>query len=277
MRVMSSFAASVFLGATLACSDRAVPSLAPEPPDAPNAIIGGEPTGSSFGNVGAVLYDFDGDGITGSDWYCTGSLISPTVFLTAAHCLQFLPAGSQVYVSFDPDMGAKRVRFIAGSRYEYDPLYGMNQSDPHDIGVVILPAGKTDGIQPLQLPPAGYLDRLNEKNGLKNQLFLNVGYGGDATQTGKPSFSYDGVRKVSKSPFQALEKFWLVLSMQTHATGEGGDCYGDSGGPKFLDGNTRMVVATVVTGDAVCRATSKDYRLDTSSARDFLGQFVALP
>jgi len=26
-----------------------------------------------------------------------------------------------------------------------------------------------------------------------------------------------------------------------------------------------------------CRATSWDYRLDTQSARDFLGQFVALP
>jgi hypothetical protein len=38
-----------------------------------------------------------------------------------------------------------------------------------------------------------------------------------------------------------------------------------------------MVVATVTTGDYNCRATSWDYRLDTESARAFIGQFVALP
>src|SRR5438309_9338506 len=45
-----------------------------------------------------------------------------------------------------------------------------------------------------------------------------------------------------------------------------------SGSPKFFDGNTSLIVATVTTGDAVCRATSKDYRLDTSTARALLGQ-----
>jgi hypothetical protein len=38
-----------------------------------------------------------------------------------------------------------------------------------------------------------------------------------------------------------------------------------------------MVVSVTVTGDAWCRATDKTYRLDTASARDFLGDFVVLP
>lgn len=261
--------------ASVACSDQSLPTAAA--PSAPRFIIGGELTGSSFGNVGAVLYDFGGDGVDADDWYCTGSLISTTVFLTAAHCLEFLPAGAQVYVSFDPDMGAKSRKLIAARAFHYDPLFPGTQNDPHDIGVVILPSDKTKGIAPLSLPPAGYLDGLAAQNGLKDQLFVNVGYGGDATASGIPTISYDGVRKVSKSPFQALENFWLVLNMNGNATGEGGDCYGDSGGPKFLDGNTTMVVATVVTGDVPCRATSKDYRLDTRPARAFLGQFVPLP
>lgn len=58
---------------------------------------------------------------------------------------------------------------------------------------------------------------------------------------------------------------------------EGGDCYGDSGGPKFFEGNTRLIVATVTTGDYPCRATTWDQRLDTQTSREFLGRFVALP
>jgi hypothetical protein len=37
------------------------------------------------------------------------------------------------------------------------------------------------------------------------------------------------------------------------------------------------VAATTITGDAVCRSTNVDYRLDTTSARTFLQGYVALP
>ena len=63
--------------------------------------------------------------------------------------------------------------------------------------------------------------------------------------------------------------------------GSGGTCFGDSGGPHFAGtgGQTYpgKVVALTVTGDAACRSTDVDYRLDTASARAFLGDFVNLP
>jgi len=64
------------------------------------------------------------------------------------------------------------------------------------------------------------------------------------------------------------------------STGDGGTCYGDSGGPNFLgagSGETNIVAATTITGDFVCHATNVDYRLGTPSARDFLGHYVTLP
>ena len=64
------------------------------------------------------------------------------------------------------------------------------------------------------------------------------------------------------------------------ATGNAGTCYGESGGPHVLGtgaSETNVVVAVTVTGDRWCRSTDKDYRLDTTSARHFLGQFVPLP
>ena len=248
------------------------------PAAAPRFITGGTPTGSDYGSVGALLYDFDGNGVLdGNDEDCTGSLISPTVFLTAAHCVVGFPADGQFYVTFAPDLYARRINVIPARAVHYDPQYGRDQADMHDLAVVILPENATRGIKPLQLPPAGYLDALAAKNGLNGQLFVNVGYGYSAARTGPPRYGYDGVRKVSKSEFMGLQPFTLGLLMNASATGEGGDCYGDSGGPKFVDGNPNMVVAVVSIGDIPCRATSWDYRVDTSSARAFLGRFVALP
>jgi hypothetical protein len=80
---------------------------------------------------------------------------------------------------------------------------------------------------------------------------------------------------VSTGTLNATNTTYLRLSGNA-ATGDGGTCYGDSGGPNFL-GNTNIVAAITITGDAVCRATNVIYRLDTESARSFLSAYVKLP
>ena len=244
------------------------------PAEGPAFITDGSPTGPSFGNVGALLLDFDGSGtIDGNEQSCSGGLIAPTVFLTAAHCVFFLPADEQVYVSFDAALLPGPPSVIAAEAFHFDPAFGRN----NDLAVVILPEGSTEGITPLLLPPAGFLDAMATGNGLRGRLFINVGYGVDASQRGRPFATYDGIRKTSKSPFMALLPNWLRLLTNTNATGQGGVCYGDSGSPHFLDGAPGMAVATTSAGDRLCRARGDTYRLDTPSARAFLGQFVALP
>jgi hypothetical protein len=242
------------------------------------AIINGTPTGSAnFRNVGALLMDFDANGvINASDLLCSGSLISQTVFLTAGHCLSFLPPGATLYVTFAADLTAPGFSTITATGFAIDPLYGRG-SDPVDLGVVTLPAGSTAGITPLGLPPAGLLDSLSAQGGLRGQDFINVGYGADASRTGPPAFPSTGRREMSISSFKSLDKLYLGLLMAQAATGNGGDCYGDSGSPKFIAGNTSMIVAVVNWGDAPCRALSKNYRLDITSARTFLGRYVAVP
>ena len=42
-------------------------------------------------------------------------------------------------------------------------------------------------------------------------------------------------------------------------------------------GETSIVAGTTITGDFMCRSTNVDYRMDTASARAFLGQYVTLP
>lgn len=277
MRVSRLAASALVTTTLLACTER--PIAGPQPP-APNFIVNGSPTGSSFGSVGALLFDYNQDRvINGDDEWCTGSLIAPTVFLTAAHCVisSYTPAGTQFYVSFNGDLYDKSLKYIKATGYVYDPAYGHDQADLHDLAVVFLPASATKGMKIYQLPTAGLLDQLSAQNGLKDAVFVNVGYGTSNTRTGVPDFPYDGLRSTSESAFLGLQPAWLGLNMNISATDLGGDCYGDSGGPKFIKGNLNVIVATVTTGDFPCRATSWDYRTDTPNARAFLGQFVALP
>lgn len=261
-----------------ACSDPAGNSVAPEQP---RLIVNGEPTGNAYANVGAVILDWWAPigVVNGDDQWCTGTLISPTVFVTAAHCVvgPNTPPGTEFYVSFAPDLLAKSAKFIKATGYAFDPAYGHDQANLHDLAVIFLPASATRGMTPAELPTAGELDELAAQGALSKTLFVNVGYGNSAARTGPPRFGWNGKRNTSKSEFMGLQPTWLGLLMNTSATGEGGDCYGDSGGPKFLDGNPDKIYATVTTGDYPCRATSWDWRLDTPEARAFLGEFVTLP
>src|SRR4051794_32669775 len=193
MRRVFGTAASLVLLAVAACGGSSVPTAAGQfrGDGRTGKIVNGTATGSSYGNVGAVMFDFAGDGLDHDDWFCTGSLISPTVFLTAAHCLEFLPANAQIYVSFEPavsDGAAGKAKAVA---FHFDPAYGHDNSDPHDIGVVILPSSSTKGLTPFKLPTAGYLDDAKVQNGLKGDQFLNIGYGGDVNRTGTPTITYD--------------------------------------------------------------------------------------
>jgi len=263
-----------------ACRDITAPSSARPTSGQPDFIVSGDPTGSAYSNVGALLFDFDENGtIDGNDEWCSGSLVAPDVFLTASHCIvtPFTPPGSQFYVSFAPDLFANGIKVIAATNVVHDPLYGHDKAKLHDLALVFLPAGSTRGMTPVKLPKAGALDQLAAKGQLSTTMFVNVGYGVDASRDGKTAFGFDGVRKSSLSEFSSLTQTWLKLLMNASATGAGGDCFGDSGGPKFIQGDATTIYATVTTGDANCRATTWDWRLDTPEARGFLGQYLRLP
>lgn len=227
------------------------------------AITNGVPDGEAHPNVGGLVAD---EAYPDGTWlYCSGTLISPTVFLTAAHCAE----DGRVRVTFDSAYEA-RDRTYRGT-FHGDPLYNQAQSDPHDIAVVVLD-NAIKAITPARLPAAGSLSALPHE-----QPFTSVGYGAyEVTNSpGGHQFLYNDVRMVASGTLNSTNAAWLRISMNP-ATGDGGTCYGDSGGPNFL-GPTDIVAATTITGDAVCRSTNVTYRLDTPAARAFLGQFVSLP
>jgi hypothetical protein len=258
-------------------------------------ITFGEPDGNGHPNVGAMFVTFGGDPVP----VCSGSLIAPDVFLTAAHCIvvtEQIADEEEVepgyFVSFDSELGefpkgifdihefdlAAGVTLLPGEPF-FDERFGTGgHARPFDIAVIVLNAPV--GIEPVELPTEGFLSELNAQHALTSQRFAAVGYGDvreDFTGGFDNLLGAVRQRRVATQSAINLQKQWLLLSMNPN-TGSGGTCYGDSGGPHFINSvDPNLQISLTVTGDAVCKATDLTYRLDTPEAREFLSEFVTLP
>ncbi|HEX7296505.1 MAG TPA: trypsin-like serine protease, partial [Pyrinomonadaceae bacterium] len=138
---------------------------------------------NTYSNVGAFIVKTSSGQIFP---ICSGTLITPNVFLTASHCTSFFtnslaPEGDQAYVSFDGsipfgDLTSNKTKLIPVSFVVTNPNYNQSQSDSGDIGVLIL-ASRVRSATPATLIQCGLLDQLSAQNGLKQAVFTNVGYG----------------------------------------------------------------------------------------------------
>lgn len=237
------------------------------------AITNGQPDGKKHPSVGALV-DYDSRGTSYA--YCTGTLISPTVMLTAAHCN---PGVARVNVTFESQVQNAAVMY--SGRYIAHPAYQASQNDPHDIAVIVFDQ-PIAGIAPAKLPTLGLFDTLKANGLLDGTRYTAVGFGGQERTfdgQGKPVIAYEDRREWAVSVFGALNRAWLRLS-QNAAVGNSGTCFGDSGGPNFIgagSAETQVLAGTTITGDTQCVQSNVVYRLDTQSARDFLKDFVTLP
>jgi hypothetical protein len=173
------------------------------------AITYGVPDGNGHPEVGALLAP---QAYSDGTWAaCSGTLISPTVFLTAAHCDLEV---SRVAVTFDSTYDSATGTTYWGT-WHADPSYTQAQNDPHDIAVVVLDQSVT-GITPARLPAAGSLDGLRV-----GTRFTSVGYGAQSVSIDHgPSFHYADVRYMATGGLLAVNPSWLRISMNP-ARGDG--------------------------------------------------------
>jgi hypothetical protein len=242
--------------------------------------------------VGLLAFDVDGEGETPPFGLCSGSVISDSVFLTAAHCITAIP-DAQWVVTLDgggpgdpvstPGFFPDDFPFaVTGPVYRsigavVHPDFGGGSSRENDLAVLLFPEGTFDQVTPIELPTAGLLDDLAARGGLVGRNVTLVGYGTDAA-VGPPRYFSHGYRQTATAPIQALTPRWLRIQQTPAATGQGSLCLGDSGSPQFLGGSDSNLAVSLFSHHATtCGGVSRAQRLDTLSARQFLSQFVSLP
>ena len=226
------------------------------------AIINGEPDGNRHPYVGVIGF-LNPDGSQGV--LCSGTLISPTVVLTAGHCTYRSPAG---FVWFTPQAFAGPP--VVGrpvTHPDFDPE--LNTPNSGDMGVVLLSRAV-----PMQtygaLPTAGYLDSFSSKKGQQNRDVTVVGYG---LQSVKPDL-FTGERMLGRAQIRNINNSTVRdFGLQTSSSA----CSGDSGGP-VLHGDSNLVLAVTSFGkNANCVGNVYSYRTDSAAARAFLDDFVPVP
>lgn len=244
--------------------------------------------------VGLIVF-YDADGVFVQR--CTGSLISPTKFLTAGHCTNANAGVVTARVYFQQDAGANYdpateldpvtgyPEFCAAGTLgtlcaTSDELYnfGYPAGFPNtgDAGLVIL-----DQAISLpeygQLPTAGVLDSLATARGQKDTIFTVSGYGlslRTSAHSANPNISFR-VRLMAESTLVNLGSALtdgFNLQTQGNGNGRGGTCSGDSGGPVFLGGpDSNLIVAVTSFGlNALCRGTDFAYRVDRAEVLDWI-------
>jgi len=243
----------------------------------------GQPDNGQHPFVGLIVF-YNPDGTAA--WRCSGTLISPKVVVTAAHCTE-LRGSARIY--FDEDVETLRNQGIypyhdSGNSYTGkaypSPWWQGRLLIPNtgDVGVVVLDTAVTtvDTSTLPALAPAGYLDQLATSRGQQDVTFQVVGYGLQSVQPMEVGLRIRMTAEVQLVNLRSAltDGFNLQTTNDPgNGTGPGGTCFGDSGGPIFHAGNQIVAVNSFVL-NLNCAGASFGYRLDRTEVRDWVYSFV---
>lgn len=233
------------------------------------AVVNGSPDGDAHPYVGAVVFLAP----SGAFELCSGSLVAPTVLVTAAHCA---PDGATVHVSFDPNARAVFPGFWPTGTFHADPGWspgaapGLPGFDSNDLAVVVLDSAPAVS-RLAKVPAQGYDDTLSNK-----QSADIVGYGLQDPQVGpnpprRFAVRMAGQAKVIPGGGKIGDEFLKISSSKAAI------CSGDSGGPNLQAGTDIILANSTFGPNTTCQAVAYSERLDTAHALAFLAGFGVVP
>jgi hypothetical protein len=265
------------------------------------AITNGVPDGDAHPYVGLLVFDADipGVGVVPA-WSCSGTLISPTVVLTAGHCTDGAVAvrvwfeerlqaeDGSLLVSDFPFGGGESTEGTPYTHPDYrspDNPYGGGNGLPafsyRDIGIVVLDEPVDVGVFGA-LPEAGLVDTLPNKTPVDF-----VGYGvqfqaqipGSQLPQPPPFYRWDGYYNRYYAPSELVSgRFvhsaeYLRLALNPGG-GSGGTCFGDSGGPDLLGGTNVVLGVNSYVTNVNCGGVGYSARVDVPAVLEWIQSFL---
>jgi len=266
-------------------------------PGIAQSVTNGVPDDDNHPYVGLLVFD-SAPGQPG--WRCSGTLIAPTVVLTAGHCTDGAVAAR---VWFGADVTSASVPYplypfggpgsgaVEGTPYT-NPNYrsaenpygggnGLPAFSYRDVGVVVLDE-PVFMAQYGALPAAGLVDTLKNKTPIDF-----VGYGvqyqaqipGNQLPQPPPYYRWTGPRirmyapsnLVSGNFVNAAEFMRLALNP---GGGSGGTCYGDSGGPDLLGGTDIVLAVNSYVTSVNCSGVGYSGRVDIPEILEWIYSFL---
>lgn len=246
-----------------------------------HAIINGEPDGDEHPYVGVAFFFVDSypdpDELLG---FCSGSLISPTLFLTAGHCTA---VGDYAVVVFDSEVPSPIIPWAIGTPYTHPNFCigcepGVPGFDTHDVGILVLDPLVELPDEYAALPMEGLADTL-----APNTDIDLVGYGAQGLVKGyglTPEhwpLVVDGKRyfaptKLVKNKHEWSDEFIKVMANRGRRMGS--VCFGDSGGPSLLGGTDTILAINSYGNNYNCSGVSYSQRIDTQDILDWINGFM---
>ena len=247
------------------------------------AITNGRPDNGRHPYVGLAVFDTLVNGAATPSWRCSGTLLSPTVFLTAGHCTSGAVAARVWFadnVQTNTEYPFGGATSYEGIPYTY-PGYcdapcgpGLPNFAQFDVGIIVLTEPVPTSVVSSygRLPAAGLVDTLS--TGTAVDL---VGYGVQEQNRGGGPPSWTGQRirmyaptEVVSGNFTHSDQFLKVRA--NRGGGSGGTCFGDSGGPILL-GNTVLAVNSYVT-NSNCAGVTYASRVDLAPVLAWIKRFL---
>ncbi len=258
------------LSACGAATDATAPTLTPQ-------ITNGGADNGDHPYVGLmVALDANGNPL----WRCTGTLLSDTVFLTAGHCTEAPAARATIWFDEDVETGIPANGYpfagdVSGTAFVH-PQFDPNAFFLFDLGVVVL-----DVPYPMAeygvLPELGELDTFKSRRGQQDNTVTAVGYGLQAASVNGKKDAAQRVRLqavldiVNLTGTAGIPAGTSVMVSGNHHTG--GTCFGDSGGPMFLNDTNTVVAVTSFGLNGNCAGVGGGYRVDQADDLDWLATF----
>ena len=245
------------------------------------AITDGEFDGEQHPYVGLMVAQLaDGTPL----WRCSGTLMSPTVFLTAGHCTEAPAAHVEIWFQSDVQSGVPANGYpftgqVGGTPYGH-PQYDPNAFYLHDLGVVVLDEPVAKAVYG-KLPTLNQLDSLKTKRGQQDQTFTAVGYGLQKSFPDAAAWK-DVALKIRMVAHPKLIQinggqvgdFSIMLSNNANT---GGTCFGDSGGPNFIGTSNVVGGVTSFGKNGNCAGQGGVYRVDKADDLTWLATFGLAP